>query len=295
MPTPHNTTANSLKVNPTSTGAAVVSPLVTGRWLMDSTALSGSSPSDDDNYRQLSPSSSDDSNSEQLSPPSPPPTKPSKTERSVIQELVLENEKLKKDLSRKTKKLENQGVKLQEQVVHNEELKTQNEMYKNKMQLIEEDAILQLEAKDEQISKHTSLIGKLEKQVASLQLAMQKVEQEKQSLEQAMQGSVIPTRGPISRLQSSRSLGHMRRISESSSVSSSSLTSINEIEEFKYEINRIDAMLHSKLNHLDELCQNTIWEPSNLNRRWRSDIALAQQPHSHHNQESNSLFMHSQT
>ena len=293
MPTPHNTTTNSLKVNPTSTGAAVVSPLVTGRWLMDSTALSGSSPSDDDNYRQLSPSSSDDSNSEQLSPPSP--TKPSKTERSVIQELVLENEELKKDLSRKTKKLENQEVKLQEQVVHNEELKTQNEMYKNKMQLIEEDAILQLKAKDEQISKHTSLIGKLKKQVTSLQLAMQKVEQEKQSLEQAMQGSVIPTRGPISRPQSSRSLGHMHRISESSSTSSSSLTSINEIEEFKYEINRIDAMLHSKLNHLDEICQNTIRESSNLNRRWRSDIALAQQPHSHHNQESNSLFMHSQT
>ena len=284
MPTPYST---SLKVNPSSTGATVVNPDMS-RWIMGSAALSGSSPSDDDNYRQLSPSSSDDSNSEPLSqPPPPPPTKPSKTERRLIQELVIENEELKKDLNKKTKELDKQRAKTKEQSQYNEELKVQNEMYKNEIQLLENDAASQLKAKNEQIAKHTSLIDELKKQVESLQLEIQNVQQE-ESLEQTMQGSMIPTRGPISRPKRSHSVSHMHRISESSFVGSSSLTSINEIEEFKYELNRIDEVLHSKLNHLAQVFQ----EPSSMSRRWRSNIELAQ--HSHH-QESNSLFVHSQT
>lgn len=279
MPTPYSTAVSSLKVNPSSTGATAVS-------MMGSAALSGSSPSDDDNYRHLSPSSSDDSNSEPLSQPPPPAaTKPIKTERSLIQELVIENEKLKKDLNKKTKDLDKQREKTKEESQYNEELKAQNEMYENKIKLLENDAALKLKTKNEQITKHTSLIDELKKQVESLQLVIQKVQQEKESLEQTMQGSMIPTRGPISRPKRSHSLSHMHRISESSFAGSSSLTSINEIEEFKYELNRIDAVLHSKLNHLAQVFQ----EPSKMSRRWRSNIELAQ--HSHH-QESNA---HSQT
>lgn len=273
---------------------AGVSPLASRRLVMSSATLRCSPPSDEDNYRQLSndSTSSDDAyHCELLLPPSPLPP-PGKTEQCVTQAPIKENMKLKEDLKRKTKKLEEQNVKIKEYMQYNEELKTENEMYKSKMQILEDDGEIltsQLKAKNDEIAKHTSLIDELKDQVTSLQLTIHKVMQEKESLEESMQGSLIPTRGPNSRPQRSHSLDHMHVTSESSYATSTSLASINEIEEFKYELNRIDAVLHSKLNLLAQVCQDTMREPSTLNRKWHSDNKLVQP----HHQEN--TFLHSQT
>ena len=295
--TPYSTAINSLKFNSSSTGTKAVSSLISSQHMMSSgspVTLSGSSPSDEDNYRPLSyySTSSEDCDS----PPSL--SLPSKTEQCATQELVKENNE--KDLENKVNKLEEQKIKLQgrmqELKLQNEELKSQNEMYKTKMQVLEGDGeflTLQLKAKNKQITKYNVHIDDLEKQVTSLKLTLEKVMQEKESLEKTVKQSLIPTRGPNSRPQRCHSLGHLHGASDTLLPSSTSLTSINEIEEFKYELDKIDAVLHSKLNYLTKVCQDNTREATKLNRKWQSENKLVQQ---HHLQENNPpFFVHSQT
>ena len=144
---PYSTAINSLKFNSSSTGTKAVSSLISSQHIMSlgsPVTLSGSSPSDEDNYRPLSyySTSSEDCDS----PPSL--SLPSKTEQCTTQELVKENDE--KDLKKKANKLEEKikiiehiqelklqieelNLKTEELNLQNEELKSQNEMYKTKM------------------------------------------------------------------------------------------------------------------------------------------------------------------
>lgn len=255
---------------------------------MSSVTLSGS-PSDEDNYRHSIhySSSSQDSYNPELSLPSLSQPPPDTTEQCLTEELKKEITGLKNDLKKKLKEIDKQKAKIKEQSSYIEELKAENEMYRSKMENIEiEYLALQLEASD-QVTKYDSHTAELEKKVMILQLKIQKVMQEKESLKRIVQGSsMIPTRGPpSSKPQLRNSLG----ASQPLLTGSVSLNSINEIEELKSELNKKDEVIHSKLDHIVQMCKD-MQEPSKL-RKWHSDIKLVQ----HRHQKTNSLFMHSQT
>ena len=250
--------------------------------------LSGNSqPSDEENYRYSihDSSSSQDSYLAEVPPlslPSPPPPPAAdNTQECIIEELQKENEELKNNLKKKTKDLEKSNTKLKEQSSHIEDMKIKNDKYKSKIQTLEAHIVslgLQLQA-NEQVTEHDSVIDDLQGQITVLQSRIHKVMQEKESLKRIVQGSLIPTRGPNSKSRKSRSLGH--GVSES-------LSSINEIEELKSELDKKDEVLHSKLDHIVQICQG-MREPSKLNRKWQSELFQSR----HH--ENSSPFLLSQT
>ena len=250
--------------------------------------LSGNSqPSDEENYRHSihDSSSSQDSYLAEVPPlslPSPPPPPAvDNTQECIIEELQKENEELKNNLKKKTKDLEKSNTKLKEQSSRIEDMKIKNDKYKSKIQTLEAHIAslgLQLQA-NEQMTEHDSVIDDLQGQITVLQSRIHKVMQEKESLKRIVQGSLIPTRGPNSKSRKSRSLGH--GVSES-------LSSINEIEELKSELDKKDEVLHSKLDHIVQICQG-MREPSKLNRKWQSELFQSR----HH--ENSSSFLLSQT
>ena len=87
--TPYSTAVNSLKFNSSSAGTKAVSSLISSQHMSSGSpvTLSGSSPSDEDNYRPLSYYST---SSEDCDSPSSL-SLPSKTEQCATQELVKEN------------------------------------------------------------------------------------------------------------------------------------------------------------------------------------------------------------
>jgi len=267
---------------------------------MSSVTLSGS-PINEDNYRHSIHDSSSSQDSYNLEPslPPPPPTSPPQippppdtTEQCLSEELRKEITELKKDLKKKVKEIDKQKAKIKEQSSYIEELKAENKLYKSKMENLEMVHLASQLESSEQITKYDSHNVELEKKVTLLELRLQKVMQDKESLKRIVQGSsMIPTRDrgpPSSRPQLLR---NSLAASESSlaCTSSISLNSINEIEELKTELNKKDAVIHSKLDYIVQMCKD-MQEPSKL-RKWHSDMKLVQ----HHHQKTNSLFMHSQT
>ena len=269
-----------MKFNSSQVSSAALSPLASRKSIL---ALSSNSqPSDEENYRNSIHDSSSSQDSYLAEVPSlslsPPQAAADNTQDCIIEELQKENEDLKNTLKKKTKDLEKSKMKLKEQSLHIEELKGKNEKYKSKVQTLEAHVVslgLQLEANEE----HDTIIDDLQGQIAMLQSRIHKVMQEKESLKRIVQGSLIPTKGPNSKSRKSRSLGH--GVSES-------LSSINEIDELKSELDKKDEVLHSKLDHIVQICQG-MREPSKLNRKWQSELFQSR----HHG--NNSSFLLSQT
>lgn len=280
--TPHST---AVKFNSSQVSSAALSPLASRKSIL-TLSSSNSQPSDEENYRHSIHDSSSSQDSwlaevPSISLPPPPPPATDNTQECIIEELQKENEDLKNSLKKKTKELEKSKTKLKEQSLYIEELKGKNEKYKSKVQTLEAHIMslgLQLEA-NEQMTEHDSIIDDLQGQIALLQSRIHKVMQEKESLKRIVQGSLIPTKGPNSKSRKSRLLG--QGVSES-------LSSINEIDELKSELDKKDEVLHSKLDHIVQICQG-MQEPSKLNRKWQSELFQSR----HHG--NNSTYLLSQT
>ena len=254
--------------------------------------LSGGTTSDEENYRHSIHDSSSSQDSYNPEMPLPPPPVANNTQQCLTEELQKENGELKNNLKEKEKELDKSKAQIKEQSLHIEKLKTKKEKYKSKMHALEaqvEHLAFQLEA-NQQITEHDTVIDDLEKQVEFLQFKIQKLQQEKESFKKIVQGSLIPTRGPNSKSQRSHSLGH--RTSGSLLASCTSLNSINEIEELKCELNKKDAVLHHKLDHITQICQGMQQPSKPLNKKWYSEIKLVQH---HHQEEYGSSYLHSQT
>ena len=249
--------------------------------IISSVTLSDGSPSDEDSYRHsmhYSSSQSQDSYSNPeppMLPPVPPafspPQAPITDHSEIIEELQKENKKLKKDLKKETEELEKYKAKVKEQSLCIEDLKAAKEKYKSKIQTLEVE-ILALQAETDEDDS----LMELEKEVVSLQLKIQRVMQEKESYKKTMQGSSRRT----------RSLGY--GTSRPSFANSTSLTSINEIEELRSEFKKKDKVFKSKLGELTQMCGKS----SRLNRRWHSDVRLSVDQH---HREDDYLFLQSQT
>ena len=198
-----------------------------------------------------------------------------------------EIDQLRSDLKEKSDEVEKQKAMIKEQSLYIEELKSQKEINKKKHQTLKmKNMELQLETSD-QITKYESKIAELADEIRFLQLKVQKVTREKDSLKRIAEESstvMIPTR----ELSSSSRSHRFHSLSTFDSFISSSLTSINEMEELKSEMSKKDAVIHTKLDQIVQMCQD-LQEPQ-LRRRWHSDMRLVQ----HHN-NNDSSFTHSQT